>query len=416
MNEASTPATCTEDAFTVYTATYGEHTDSKTVTDENTKLGHDFTEAWDWASDMSTATLKLECECGEFVELAAEITTEENADGTTTFIANAEYDGKTYTDSKEVPIEQPAVKAELYAGNTVTFAENIMLNFLGDIDESVADGAYVVFTYNHYGEEVTVRVDLNKGLKTGKYYRFGCPLTASELGIEVKAELFLADSDEAVSEFSRSVRNYLIAQLDRTDITDTQKNAMRALLNYGGWAQKILNLNTDFYANEDYTLDLSDLEIVCENEFDNEAEKASDEGGIHYIGAALQLKDQTNIVWYFDAAEDSGINMNDVTVQISYKDDNDNTITKEAEIQHNKSGYFVISDPNRARRMDTVHEVTFYVNGEAVRTINFCVLNYAQIKSDPNNSNNTADYIEAMKALYNYYDCALKYYIENTNH
>ncbi|MBR3268063.1 MAG: hypothetical protein IKI58_04955, partial [Oscillospiraceae bacterium] len=57
MNEASTPATCTEDGFTVYTATYGEHTDSKTVTDENTKLGHDFTEFVDfvWAEDNKSA-------------------------------------------------------------------------------------------------------------------------------------------------------------------------------------------------------------------------------------------------------------------------------------------------------------------------------------------------------------------------
>ena len=42
----------------------------------------------------------------------------------------------------------PQINAELIAGNTVGFKENIMLNFYADIDAEYAEGSYVLFTYD----------------------------------------------------------------------------------------------------------------------------------------------------------------------------------------------------------------------------------------------------------------------------
>ena len=42
MTSAFTGATCTEDAYTIYTATYDGHTDTNTVTSENSAAGHDY--------------------------------------------------------------------------------------------------------------------------------------------------------------------------------------------------------------------------------------------------------------------------------------------------------------------------------------------------------------------------------------
>ena len=66
---------------------------------------------------------------------------------------------------------------ELLQANTVSFKDNLSLNFLAKIDDTMTDGAYVVFSYLHYGTQTKVTVQINTSDKNGKYYRFRCPNT-----------------------------------------------------------------------------------------------------------------------------------------------------------------------------------------------------------------------------------------------
>ena len=79
MSEDAHTATCTADAYTVYTATYGEHSDSKTVTVENSKLPHSYAfDSFIWAADNTSADVKLVCaNCP--AETTAEATMSEDA-------------------------------------------------------------------------------------------------------------------------------------------------------------------------------------------------------------------------------------------------------------------------------------------------------------------------------------------------
>ncbi|MBR6717893.1 MAG: hypothetical protein IKI77_06055, partial [Oscillospiraceae bacterium] len=101
------PATCTEDAYTVYTAVCGDREDTQTIVHEGTALGHAWAEAWSW--NGYTASLTLSCTndgCEETVEpevtVTSEITAEPTceADGVRTYTATAEFDGETYTATK----------------------------------------------------------------------------------------------------------------------------------------------------------------------------------------------------------------------------------------------------------------------------------------------------------------------------
>ena len=55
-------AECEKDAYTVYTATYGDKSEEKTVTDEGSALTHNYEfDSFVWAADNKTAQAKLVC-------------------------------------------------------------------------------------------------------------------------------------------------------------------------------------------------------------------------------------------------------------------------------------------------------------------------------------------------------------------
>ncbi len=118
LEKKSTDASCTEAGTVVYTATVsakdaldGEaHSESRTVT--GSPLGHDYElTGWTWAEDNSTAKALFTCKNDPThkEEAEATVTPETTAatceeDGKTVYMATATFEGKTYTDTKEVAI------------------------------------------------------------------------------------------------------------------------------------------------------------------------------------------------------------------------------------------------------------------------------------------------------------------------
>ena len=63
MSSVFHEAGCDQDAYTVYTATYGDHHEDNTVTDDGTALVHDWKfESFTWADDNRSATVNLVCD------------------------------------------------------------------------------------------------------------------------------------------------------------------------------------------------------------------------------------------------------------------------------------------------------------------------------------------------------------------
>ena len=111
--EVTKPATCEEKGETTWTAVFKNEAFKTQVKKEANlpALGHDYTAAWNWAEDHSAATVILTCRNDanhkETVNAAvSSVKTEPTctAAGKTIYTATATFEGKTYTDEKEVTI------------------------------------------------------------------------------------------------------------------------------------------------------------------------------------------------------------------------------------------------------------------------------------------------------------------------
>ncbi len=116
------PATCTENGeTTAYAKAELKDKDGKViqtvestvVTETIPALGHDYESKFDWAEDGSSAKLTLTCKRGDDKQTVdAVITKDEKSSvaptcteaGKNVFVATATYDGKDYTDTKEVEV------------------------------------------------------------------------------------------------------------------------------------------------------------------------------------------------------------------------------------------------------------------------------------------------------------------------
>ncbi|MCR5042183.1 MAG: hypothetical protein K6C36_08835, partial [Clostridia bacterium] len=123
----TTPATCEDDAFTTYTATYGDESEDKTVTDEGTKLAHPYEfDSFVWGEGFTTAQAKLVCpDCGAEKLVAAAVaseTTPATCEDDAYTVYTATYDG--HTEDKTVTDENTALNHDYRFDSFVWAADN----------------------------------------------------------------------------------------------------------------------------------------------------------------------------------------------------------------------------------------------------------------------------------------------------
>lgn len=286
-------------------------------------------------------------------------------------------------------------KAEFLEGNTVSFKDNLSLNFLVELSSGNLDGAYVIFKYLHYGEDVEIKVPVNENDKHGDYYRFRCELTASEMMIPVTAELYLKDSTEPISTWTRSIRDYIIAGLNSESSSEAEKKLFRATLNYGGYTQKRFNYNGEPYAYTDYMDDLSNISISTAANF------VRPEGfieGIKYVGSSVFFRNAPYVRYYFEIEENEDIN--DYTFKIG-----DKVIVP----TQKDNRYYIESTPELAYELDNIQQIFVTKSETNVFDFEYSVINWAKIAVD--NTTNI-DESNMAKAMYAYY-LASKEFVES---
>ena len=299
------------------------------------------------------------------------------------------YDFSTpITEETTIYAKWEIITPKLLQANTVSFKDNLRLNFLAELYGDDIEGAYVIFKYNHYGEDREVTVPINVDDKNGVYYRFRCELTASEMTVNVTAELYLKNSTEPISTFTRSIREYLIAGLNNST-NDIEKDLFRATLNYGGYTQKYFNYNGESYAYEGYMENVSNVNISSEINF------VRPEGfinGIKYYGASVFFRNAPYVRYYFKL--DDNADINDYTFKIG-----DTTITPTE-----KDGkYYIESEPTLAYELDKKQEVKVIKDNQDIMSFDYSIITWAKLVVD--NSNND-DEKNMAKSLYVYYTAA----------
>lgn len=339
-----TPAACTTAGSGHYKATVTFDGHTFTDTDRNKHkytipaTGHTYSEdastyTWTWTpadgdnpgANNISAHMNVPCTACDYVlEVNATVTSATN-DGITTYTATAEFDGKTYTGTKEVFVD--GIGARL-AGHTVSLEGDIGVNFYMELSDSAAshaDTAYMQFTFTRNGSEVTQKVHVKDAVKKASgpntYYLFKCRVFAEEMTTVIKARMI--DGGLQGTEYSYSVQDYAKYLLDNAYEDDgvtvnNQQYAeavplVRAMLNYGARSQTFFN-STNPPANS--ILENNSPENVDPSELAGYGEYQSTlSSSTAFKGSTLSLQSETTLSLYFESDDTLSFECGDYTVE-----------------------------------------------------------------------------------------------------
>lgn len=182
-------------------------------------------------------------------------------------------------------------------GCTLTLDGTIGVNFyvdMSNVNEADWENYSMKFTVN--GEDKTVNLDKNafRTFSDKTYYRFTCPVAAKQMTDTITAQIM--NGGTAVSkEYTYSVRKYCENAIKNSD-DDTLVTLLKAMLNYGGYAQTYFNYKTENLANKDYVDDLSSVNLEQLSNYQLK-ETGNLPKGIQ-IGSTLILESDTKIRFY----------------------------------------------------------------------------------------------------------------------
>ncbi|MBR6961004.1 MAG: hypothetical protein IKH76_11060, partial [Clostridiales bacterium] len=192
----------------------------------------------------------------------------------------------------------------LLAGHRVTLEGDIGLWFYMIIDQQVLshEDALIRFTVpdgdSTYTTDIKVADAPTEKIGGITYRKFRCNVSAKDMASPIKAQLI--DGSTSGQIHSYSVSDYARYLLEHTDGNEQYRKAselVRALINYGAYAQKYFGIAPDTPANAGYE--------YTEDEMDNVSfadpgyEVTGLPAGVTFEGASLSLKYETTLSLYF---------------------------------------------------------------------------------------------------------------------
>lgn len=203
----------------------------------------------------------------------------------------------TVTTVEDIPVNQ-------VAGATVTLGSKIALNFYMKLSDDVINdsAARVMFTLPNNSKR-SVYVKSTTPSDDG-FYVFTCELAAKEMASDVKVQLITSDFKSDV--FTYSVKEYAEYILGSSDSKyDKAKPLVKAMLNYGAYAQTYFGFNTDILANENLSVSEKALKETDLSAFIYKLE--GEQSGVRYYGSKLSLESETSLKHYFFIEDEDNI-------------------------------------------------------------------------------------------------------------
>ncbi|MFR5876185.1 MAG: hypothetical protein ACLUFN_06820 [Eubacterium sp.] len=198
------------------------------------------------------------------------------------------------------------------AGYTLSLKGNIGVNFHMSLDESVANSetAYMQFTLPN-GDVTKINVsDADVRTVNGKdYYVFSCEVAAKEMTDTITAQII--DGDKTGTVYTYTVKEYADYILAHQDDNTEYANAaalVKAMLNYGSYAQINFNNTANGLANDseyitDTEKDISSVTAETLEQFKNEETREND--FVKFEGSNLSLLSQTTLRLWFTIKDKS---------------------------------------------------------------------------------------------------------------
>ena len=221
--------------------------------------------------------------------------------------------------SESAPVLYPETTIDMVDASIATLKSHT-LSLTGDIgiiynfylsDDALNDkGAKVMFTYSGKDQgSVPVSAGVKKTDKNGKdYYGYCCEVHSSQMTGKTIAKVVLSDGRES-EEFPYTVKDYadiIIANKNNSAAFTQVTPLVKAMLNYGGYAQEFFKYDTSLsLANADLTEAERDVSGVKTDDLAKYAtvKQGTAPEGIKYKSATLQLTSTTTIRYSFTLAE-----------------------------------------------------------------------------------------------------------------
>ena len=319
--------------------------------------------------------------------------------------ANILEDNTTWTDSKKQNYGAEKInwtsknKTDLVAKISsvkIGLGDKIAVKFMVTLDDSVSDDDYMLVTVNGettriYVKDTTVETS---SLTGEEKHVFVCRVNAKEMTSDITVQMVVGGT--AGSEVTYSVEKYANAILGLESGTyEAEKAMVRAMLNYGGYAQTYFGsenelANEDLYEEaDDPVLNLGTLDLE---------EYAPIGTNVSKITATLLLESETELRVYF--TPEDGRTLDDYTFEVS----GNKVVTTGT-----KDGkYYVAITGIRADELQDMYTVTIRLTDtqEVFASVTYGAMSY--VRTVLNNSSDV-DLQNLVKALYLYNQAALDY-------
>lgn len=268
----------------------------------------------------------------------------------------------------------------------------IEFNFYFNLSDSLVNDndAYVLFTMPD-GRQTRQYVK-NATHKNGMY-GFTCGLYAKEMTQKVIVQVVNGKGTTGYK-YAYAVEDYANYVLNSPESSfERAKPVIKAMMNYGGYAQDEFNAYLDNKAYKDVKNEfIQELEAISASDFSDYAFKElSKDQNFSSKSISLILEEATTLRFYINVKDSNQVSSAKVTV--------DGLSSK---IEKNNKGYFVDVPSIKSNKLNEVHTIQINdlkVECSALTYMNI-FLNYSKNETD----------IAVAKALYIYYLCSKEYF------
>lgn len=256
------------------------------------------------------------------------------------------------------------------------------------VEQTAADASKDTIT-DYNGEEIEV-------------LRFELKMPAKNMTDEVSFHMVIDGA--AGTDKIYSVRSYADVILNG-DYSEQDKAMVRAMLNYGGYAQQYFGYNVSNLANDSIFEDGTDpvsQETPDLSAFDYTVNRADDTKGFHLRQVTLNLGSEVSLVFFYDL--DEGKTKEDYEFTLTNAN---NELKFDYEASYFKSEYVMVCDimPEELGKQFTL-SVTPKGETQSVTTISYSPLTYCKNKIEKSPSENLRN---TCKAIYYYWKAAKEF-------
>ena len=290
-------------------------------------------------------------------------------------------------------------------GLSLSLSDDIGLNFVMQLSDSLLidkDNAYVEFTPE--GSKKSTRVYLKDADKVNyngsDCYSFKCRVNAAEMTKKVNAVLHC--NDWTGQTYSYSVYDYASKILAEPESSEYKSSAplIKAMLNYGGYAQTYFNEKTDALANKGLYNKTNDPVLTTNTTVSKDYNYAvfNNNMGVSFIGGSIVLNSGTDLKLYY------GIDDKNVAHNINVSVNGQNVAPEyDGNIMCVRVPGICISS------LGDTYNVKISVNGKEINQ-KYSAMTYMYKALNAQNSNTKLSNV--VKALYLYNEAAKQYSME----